>query len=606
MGFKDEFKFEMQNVRRDLEKEVRRAWKVDYEGHCIEVMNQIKEEVLLIDGKIVDKNKRKYLISHMIPYVKLSGILELEDGTKHVVSVKIGGYVSLNCIIKVDNEVILNDSLKLEFLPWEHKDKIVPFIQAQVETHHKVVNDLLPDDEYLYNDVDLPMTPGLFDTFVDDTPTPFYAKRLLKLFIKQMSDPTTKTRKATYEKIIFDNIASYGEEFVDRFQQVERDESRVQQEALWLLEHAAHREVVKFAVTVLGCTDCEKYKELLFTIGMHEEFTSYVVFALKNGASRANDQIWQLARQVHGWGKIAAVEQLEATSPKIKQWLLIKGCENTIMDEYLAYTCADKGDLEVALEEDEISRELYDGANRIIQALLHDDAFDSIEDYQYASIVLSRFVHHARVHCNTVNDFYTLMRIYEFINADEEVWEERFNNQWQKHERDAIRQAIQPLINDHKWSYVALDMLQSDYDLKALEIARFYELDVTDNLFELLKKYPTNGELYLAIMATNNDQHIKKLCTFAESHLSLSSLSNDEQDCLQYLIQDLHEYEGVGLPLIQAALESDNGSLQYQALTVLEAWQSEISQQPSVQAAIKNIASTSKDKEDRKLAKQLM
>ena len=60
-------------------------------------------------------------------------------------------------------------------------------------------------------------------------------------------------------------------------------------------------------------------------------------------------------------------------------------------------------------------------------------------------------------------------------------------------------------------------------------------------------------------METNNRQHIQELCTFAETHLSLSSLSNDEQDCLQCIVQDLYEHEGVGVPLIQAALKSDNG-----------------------------------------------
>ena len=68
------------------------------------------------------------------------------------------------------------------------------------------------------------------------------------------------------------------------------------------------------------------------------------------------------------------------------------------------------------------------------------------------------------------------------------------------------------------------------------------------------------------------------------------------QDCLQYIEQYLHEYEGVGLPLIQAALESDNGILQYHALTVLKEWSPSIWQQPSIQEAIKHIAATTKDK----------
>lgn len=126
MGFKDEFKREMRNVIRDVEKEVMKTWKVDYKGHKIEIINKMKEEVLIIDGMEVDRNKRKSILSHIIPYSKLSGILQLEDGTKHTVSVKLGGYVSLNCIVKIGKETVLGDSQKLEFLPWENKEKIVP------------------------------------------------------------------------------------------------------------------------------------------------------------------------------------------------------------------------------------------------------------------------------------------------------------------------------------------------------------------------------------------------------------------------------------------------------------------------------------------------
>ena len=159
-----------------------------------------------------------------MPYSKLSGILELPDGKKHKVSVKIGGYTRVNCIVKIDNETVLEEALKLELIPWDHKEKIVPYIERQMETHNKIVDDRLPDEEYLYDENHPRMAAGLSDNFVDDIPTPFYVKKLLKLFEEQINDPTTKTRKATYEKIIFDNIASYRDEFIERFPQAQLDE----------------------------------------------------------------------------------------------------------------------------------------------------------------------------------------------------------------------------------------------------------------------------------------------------------------------------------------------------------------------------------------------
>lgn len=605
MGFKDELKREIRNVMKDVEKEVQKTWKIDYKGHCVEIIHKLKEEYLIIDGTTVDTNKRKSLFSHIIPYSKLSGTLDLEDGIKHTVSVRLGGYIGFNCIIQIDNVTVLDDSLELNFLPWNHKEKILPYIERQIHTHNKIEDDSLPDDEYVYDENHPRMASGLSDHLVDDVPTPLYVKKLLKLFKRQLHHPSNKTRKATYEEIISDHISSYGELLIERFEQAEWDESLVQQEALWLLEHAAHREVVKFSITVLGCTNCERYKELLFTLGMHEEFTLYVIFALKNGTREANDQIWRLAQSVHGWGKVAAVEKLEATTPEIKQWLLTKGCETTIMNEYFVYTCAIKGELAVALYPETISKELYNGAGLIIQTLLHEDIEHDIENYLFENAILYRFLDHARNHCQTLEDFYPLMKICEFVNA-EGIWGERSNDQWKLQERISIQKAIQPFINDPKWSQLAMDVLQQDIDLKALEVTRFYQLDIAPSLFELLEKHPTNSKLYSSIMDTNNRQHIIDLCAFAESHLSLSSPSIDEEDCLRYIVQALHEHEGVGLPLIQAALESATGLMQYQALSVLEEWTPSIWQHPNILTAIKNISNTTKDKEDRKLANQLL
>ncbi|WP_163882235.1 hypothetical protein [Paenibacillus favisporus] len=605
MGFKDELKREIRNAMKDVKKEVQKTWRIDYKGHCVEIIHELKKECLIVDGATVDTNKRKSIFSYFVPYSKLTGILDLEDGVKHTVSVKLGGYISFNCIITIDNVTVLDDALALDFLPWNHKEKIVPFIERQVQTHNKIVDDGLPDDEYVYDENHPPVAAGSSDHFVDDIPTPFFVKRLLKLFKRQLHQPTNKTRKATYEEIISDNIASYGEELIERFKQDEWDESLVQQEAIWLLEHAAHREVVKFSITVLGFTNCEKYKELLFTLGMHEEFTLYVLFALKNGTREANDQIWRLAQSVHGWGKIAAVEKLEATTPEIKQWLLTNGCENIIKNEYFVYMCAIKGDLPAALNSEMISKQLYDGVGLIIQTLLHEDVEHDIEDYIFEKAILYRFLDHARIHCQTLEDFYPIMKICKYINA-EEIWGERSNDQRKMQERNSVQKAIQPFISNPKWSQIAMDTLQQDINVKALEVAHFYQLDIIRNLFKMLEKHPTNSEIYFSIMNTNHRQHIIDLCVFAENHLSLSSPSKEEEHCLRYIVQDLHEHAGVGLPLVQAALESDTELMQYQALSVLEEWTPSIWQQPSILAAIKNISTTTKDKDYRKLANQLL
>ncbi|MEM5591291.1 hypothetical protein AAHH67_05245 [Niallia circulans] len=200
------------------------------------------------------------------------------------------------------------------------------------------------------------------------------------------------------------------------------------------------------------------------------------------------------------------------------------------------------------------------------------------------------------------------MKISKFVHAEEDIWEERLNGQWKRHERRAIQEAVQPFIDNPKWSQLALDVLQSSekVDFRAMEIARFYQLDITALLFEKLKKEPTNSILYGAIMETRDLQSIQDLCAFAETHFSISSLSLEEQYCLEYIIQDLHEFEGVGAPLVRAALETKNESLRWQGLSVLAEWSPAIRQLPEIQHSLRTIISTTKDKEERKLAKQLV
>lgn len=176
MGFMDELKRNLRNFMKDVEKEVEKTWTVDYQGHRIEVVNRAKEEALIIDGKTVDKNQRQSMFI-MTPFSKLSGTIERSDGSTERVTVKIGGYLKLNCIVKIGRKTVLRESLEIEPLPWEHKEKIVPFVEEQIQTHQKIVDDTLPDEDLFYGENELRFVSGLFDRLMmDEVPTPFYVK----------------------------------------------------------------------------------------------------------------------------------------------------------------------------------------------------------------------------------------------------------------------------------------------------------------------------------------------------------------------------------------------------------------------------------------------
>ncbi len=100
-------------------------------------------------------------------------------------------------------------------------------------------------------------------------------------------------------------------------------------------------EPVKAGVALLGVSGTTKDAVLISTIGHFEEITLYSVMALCNLLDDAETAIWELAKNVYGWGRIQAVGRLAATkNTKIKEWMLRDGFRNSVMYEYLAYTCA--------------------------------------------------------------------------------------------------------------------------------------------------------------------------------------------------------------------------------------------------------------------------
>lgn len=476
MGFKEELKREMRNATNDVAKEVEKHWLLDFEGHTIEISNKMMEETVKVDGEIIAQNTRKSIWSHIVPYSTLSGTFTGKNGKKHKVHVKIGGFVKLNLTVKVDGQKLLSDVQSFQFFPWKNKDFIVPYLENQFAEHGKLLNKELPDDAFLYDENHPRLAPGLADQLVNESVLPMYTKKLIKNFLQQVENPTDENRKVTYEKINDEKVISYFHEFLVLFSEAEKDEARVQKEALWLLEHAAHREVVKFALLVLGTTDCENVKERLKIIALHEEFTGVALFALSNGSRNANNAIWSIAKRVTDWGKVEALNFLEADTEEIRLWFLTDGVEDMVPGSHAPLMCAEKGKLDIELHEDTITDSIFDGVSKLLMALLYEGQYRQMDDYEYAGQVLMRYTKHAKTHCQTIHHFYVLTQIFEYVNESDDIWEERFDENWKPHEKQAVETNIQEISQQTQWFEEAKRIFEENPEnIGAQAIMNFYE-----------------------------------------------------------------------------------------------------------------------------------
>ena len=149
---------------------------------------------------------------------------------------------------------------------------------------------------------------------------------------------------------------------------------------------ASHRSAspgpAKLGIALLGICGGPEDLDLIRAFARHDEFTLYCSVAIRNLVADPVDALWEVARAADGWGKIEAVERLVplvGDRPDVKRWLLVEGCPNAVMNEYLGYACATAGELATALAGD-VDDELLDGACTIVSALCVGGPAEDMDD----------------------------------------------------------------------------------------------------------------------------------------------------------------------------------------------------------------------------------
>lgn len=171
-----------------------------------------------------------------------------------------------------------------------------------------------------------------------------------------------------------------------------------------LLLETGRRDTLKLAVALLGAFGAKEDKDILETVGLHDEFTLYAIDALGAIFPDAIDSWLLFAMGLSGWGKIhavlALVDKLGETGPRqaeIASFLLKSGCENGVQHGYLALPIAVSAGLASALDPAmKPDADVLYGAGLILSALAEDAASGGptgdMGDYPEGALATKRFL----------------------------------------------------------------------------------------------------------------------------------------------------------------------------------------------------------------------
>ena len=354
-------------------------------------------------------------------------------------------------------------------------------------------------------------------------------------------------------------------------------------------------EVIKFCLCVLEIIKLETEKDTIEKVkilALSDEFTLYCLNILKN-LKNSNEEIFEIAKKVKGWGRIYSVKYLKVTNDEIKEWLLEEGYLNYINPAYTAYTCAKKINLIEILNEEQISSKKFNDISYLMNALLDEEAITGISALENRELLIEKYLEKAKTLSSTEEAYEVVRLIKEYVEDNEEI------------DKKFIK-ICDEILNSEKTRNRIKEFMEEGY---GYNIAKYLGIDTDKYILEYLQNNPFKNPH--VIFNISKRENMEKLVSLIEKKLTLEKLEgaptdkfyskneeNKEYIFLDTIIKKLgnfgrtegnfvitvypveptasmdepENFVGIGENLIICALNSPYVDIRYGAVNTLESW----------------------------------
>lgn len=360
--------------------------------------------------------------------------------------------------------------------------------------------------------------------------------------------------------------------------------------AIELATKTNHRNSVKIGLALVGLCQNPSVLPELKVLGLHEEFALYASIAVSGLSLNVEEDLWNMAKKLHGWGRIRIVGMLAEMelSEQVKEWMVKEGYRNSILNEYLACTCAIKGELHLKLEAGKISKDLFQSASEILEALFDEySPGETIDDYPFAASAIPHFLRHAHMHDTNIAFFNLLHSIQNYLQSlpyDDQALK---NTGWNRESVNDCMRNIHNLLTGRDWKKQAEEALKSKdpniyhYGKAA---AKKLGIDLWDNVWNRLKENPLSGTAWYDATHYAQPEHADEVIQFAIQNLPLKKLGTGPDvslgmgedfqlhQSLEFITLFLEGHPGKGKEILFTALQSPVIRIRNAALKVLETW----------------------------------
>lgn len=412
----------------------------------------------------------------------------------------------------------------------------------------------------------------------------------------------------------------------------EISEERLYRIGRWLATRAADREAVKAGIAILGLFRSREGRQILEQLGRHDEFSLYAGVALSNTSDDGDEAVWDLARAVHGWGRIHLVERLiDTEDPRIKAWLVREGYRNGVLIDYLAHACASAGDLREALDQPTVTvdDELFRGAGDLIEALfdaIEEGPAPGIEEFSDAGAVVDLYMRHATAPRHKrakadpgpgLRELHVIQRISNYVHESDADWDDRADRGWSADVRDRVADAVDRFMAEADWAERVRVGLESDDPrefILAAEAAPIVGVDAWRHWFQRLLD---GEEAWVRVSDTAAPDRMDQVLEIARQRLSPDSLAegpprllglpiaeHSQHAALLCLLSGLTRFPGKAPDFVMAGLRSPVAEVRLRAADALQGWPRD--EWPAdAEAVVRSVADADEDEDIRQRYSEL-
>ena len=465
-------------------------------------------------------------------------------------------------------------------------------LQSAYDHIGTVSKESLPDDAEVAASGDIQWASGAFDGVMghhfggsSSNETPAIYDRIRELIARADNERFGQLYKTLMENSCLSYIGALLKRLNDSRSSVDFD--RLHAIALYLSKKAPHREPVKAGLALLGSSGSESDLGVVIALGRNEEFT---LFAAQTAARLSPDPestLWDMAKEVNGWGRIQIVERLSDTRrTDIQQWMLREGFKNSVMNEYLACTCARAGRLHEALASSPIDAALLDGAAGLFRAMLADGPAEKLDDYEHAGEATERYVNHVWASPDAGTQHYLALRdLGKYL--DEMAERDGDLPKWDAALRLRLAATIQDILHWETWREKVERGLRSQdrYEFwLADQVAGELGIDTWKIHFNRVKAAPLDSNDWYSLLKQSGDGRIDAVLDFASTAIPLAAIATgpaNEQgfgpgwkahSALDWVLQELSRFPMKGWPFIEAGLRSPVVRNRNMAVRALASW----------------------------------